>query len=102
MILGGDMKKMKKQFRSFTEARKFTHSLNLKNNKEWFNQVYKSTLKEIKDSNQVLHYGGYEIIVKDNETGKTVDEVHKGGCYPMKEGKTTTQQTRKTLNGHRF
>lgn len=75
----------------------------LKNNLEWFDQVYDSTLEGIKDSEQVLHYGGYEIQVKDNETGKTIDYTTKGGNYPLKQGKITkTTRTRSKDEETRF
>ena len=75
----------------------------LQTNKEWFDQIYEQTLNEIKDSDQVLHYGGYEILVKDNETGKPIDYVTKGGNYPLKQGKVSKKtQTRSTDNETRF
>ena len=78
----------------------YQHKFNgneLVNQKEWFDQVFNQTVQEIKDADQVLHYGGYEIIVKDNETGKTIDYACRGGKDPLKAGLITkTTRTRKT------
>lgn len=71
----------------------------MKKNKEWVDLIYEQTLREIKDSDQILHYGGYEIFVKNNETGKIVDSVCRGGQYPLKQGKITKKTRTRKING---